>query len=214
VPVGELICGLRRMHINAAANKQGLAGKPAGISVLSGSTVGVIGASEVGKRVMALLRPFSCQVLCYDPFATAASLASLGAKRVETVAELCAQSDAVTLHTPLLPATKGLVGSVELARLRDGGLFINTSRGECVDEAALIAELKTGRMHAYLDVTSPEPAAADSPLRSLPNVVLTSHIAGPACAHLGRRAVDDLRAFLSGGSPQCVVTADVLERIA
>lgn len=212
--VGELICGLRRIDLNAQANRRGPSGKPAGLRVLTGSTVGIIGASEVGKRVLTLLRPFAVETLVYDPYADPALLASLGARRVETVADLCARCDAITLHTPLLPATRHLLGAREFARLRDGALVINTSRGECVDEAALIRELETGRLHAWLDVTDPEPAAVDSPLRRLPNVVLTSHLAGPACALIGRRAVDDIAAFLGGRTPQCVVTADMLAAIA
>lgn len=212
--IGALVNGLRRVHINSADHRRGPVGKPEGIGVLMGSTIGVIGASEVGRRVIALLQHFRCRVLCFDPFADAATLRGLGAERVEQLGDLFARSAAVTLHTPRLPSTVKMVGAAELARFADGGLFINTSRGECVDEAALIRELERGRLHAWLDVTDPEPAAADSPLRRLPNVVLTSHIAGPACQLIGQRAVDDVAAFLAGQSPQCVVTPDMLERIA
>lgn len=212
--VGELIVGLRHGRANAEANRAGSSAKPAGLRVLGESTVGVVGASEVGRRVMALLRPFGCRVLCVDPFADASTITALGARLVDDVRTLCAEVDAITLHTPLLPSTTGLLGARELATLRDGALVINTSRGECIEERALVAELSAGRLRAWLDVTAPEPAGADSPLRRLPNVALTSHIAGPACTLIGRRVVDDVAAFLSGGRPQCVVTADMLERIA
>jgi phosphoglycerate dehydrogenase-like enzyme len=212
--IGAMISGLRQAPANAAAMRQGPAGKPPGLRVLAGATVTVIGASEVGRRVIAHLRPFACRILLCDPFISAAEAAALGSELCESVERACAQSVVVTLHTPLLESTRGLVDARALAALPDGALFINTSRGECVDEAALIGELQRGRVNAWLDVTAPEPAAIDSPLRRLPNVVLTAHIAGPACAWLGQRAVDDIAAFLRGESPQCVVTTDMLARIA
>lgn len=212
--LGTLIVGLRGLLENAAANRAGPAGAPAGMRVLAASTIGVVGASEVGRRVLRLLRPFGARLLCFDPHADRAGLAALGAEGVDDLAAMCARCDAVTLHTPLLPATAGMIGARELAAMRDGTLFINTARGECVDEPALVRELASGRLRAWLDVTSPEPAAVDSPLRRLPNVVLTSHLAGPATVNLGRQAVDDVAAFLAGGVPQCVITSDMLARVA
>jgi phosphoglycerate dehydrogenase-like enzyme len=209
--IGALIVGLRRVIENASANRLGPARAPDGLRVLSGSTIGVIGASEVGKRVIRLLRLFGCEVLCYDPFADAAAL---GVEKIANLAELCSRCHALTLHTPLLPSTDKLVGARELAAMRDGTLFINTSRGECVDQDALTRELESGRLRAWLDVTTPEPLPVGSVLRTLPNVVLTSHIAGPATVNIGRQAVDDVAAFLAGGAPQCVISADMLERSA
>ena len=83
-----------------------------------------------------------------------------------------------------------------------------------VDEDAMVAELAKGRLFAFLDVTFPEPAAADHPFRKLPNVVLTSHIAGMADYKFGQQAVNDIAAFLRGETPLMVVTEDVLDRLA
>lgn len=212
--IGELIVGLRRMGENAAANRVGVAERPANLRVLSGSRVGVIGASEVGKLVINRLRLFGCAIELYDPFVSAAQAAEWGVARVPDLVELCRRCHAVTLHTPLLPSTRGLLKAEHFQAMMDDTVFINTARGECVDEAALVAELSRGRLRAYLDVSAPEPAAIDSPLRRLPNVSYTSHIAGPATFNMGRRAVDDIAAFLRGDSPQCVVTRDMLSRIA
>jgi phosphoglycerate dehydrogenase-like enzyme len=209
--IGALIVGLRCVIENASANRQGPARIPKGLRVLNDSTIGVIGASEVGKRVIRLLQPFGCEVLCYDPFADPATL---GVELVSDLAELCARCHALTLHTPKLSATEKLVGARELAAMRDGALFINTSSGLCVDQAALTRELESGRLHAWLDVTTPEPLPAEHILRTLPNVILTSHIAGPATSNMGRQAVDDVAAFIAGGMPQCVINASMLERTA
>ena len=90
----------------------------------------------------------------------------------------------------------------------------DTARGECVDEEALLEALEAGQLFAFLDVTDPEPAAPDSPLRKLPNVVLTSHIAGPPRFNMGRQAVDDIESFLKGDLPLCVAREEDLDRIA
>ena len=212
--LGQIILGLRRVFENAESNRRGPAGKPANVRVLFGSTVGIVGASEVGKRVLRLLRPFGCTVLLYDPFVSDEQAAALGARRVADLAQLCADSHVVSLHTPNLPSTKHLLGAPEFRAMKDDAIVINTARGECLDEAALITELEKGRLFAFLDVSSPEPAAPDSPLRRLPNVVYTSHIAGPATFNIGKQVVDDVAAFLEGRAPLCVVTEEILDRTA
>lgn len=208
--IGEIILGLRRVFPNAAANRAGPAGKPAGLRLLWGSTVGVVGASEVGKRVISLLQSFGCSILLYDPFVSGEEAGAMGARLVGDLVELCASSDVITLHTPALPATEGLLGAREFKAMRDDAIFINTARGKCIDEAALVAELEEGRLFAFLDVSAPEPPAADSPLRRLPNVVYTSHIAGPDTPNLGHQAVNDIATFLAGGRPAYVANAELL----
>ena len=212
--LGQIILGLRRAFENAVANRAGVAGHPAGLKTLLGSTVGVVGASQIGRRVLGLLRPFGCGLLVYDPYLSTGEAAKMGAESIADLCDLCARCDVVSLHVPDIPETQGMLGAREFAAMRPGAIFINTARGACVDEAALIAELSRGRLTAFLDVTEPEPPAWDSPFRRLPGVVYTSHIAGPACFNLGRQAVDDIAAFLAGGRPQYVVTPDMLATTA
>ncbi len=212
--LAEIILGLRGVFPNAAANRNRAAPNPQGLRVLFGATVGVVGASEVGRRVVRLLQPFRCRTLVYDPTLTPAAAVELNATIEPDLLALCAASDVVTLHTPDIPACRGLLGAAEFAAMRPDTIFINSSRGACIDQAALTAELERGRLFAFLDVTEPEPAPVDSPLRRLGNVVLTSHIAGPATFNLGRQAVEDAEAFLSGEQPACVVTAGQLETSA
>ena len=148
-------------------------------------TVGIIGASQVGRRVIELLRPFDLDVVVHSPELTPRGAAALGV-RCATLEEVAAQSDVLSLHQPLLPETVGQVDAHVLAQLPDGATLINTARGAVVDEEALLAELRTGRIDAVLDVTAPEPPAADSELWDLPNVVLTPHIAGSTGSELHR----------------------------
>lgn len=214
ITLGQLIIGLKRTIDNAVANRSGRSGKPANSKALGTSTIGVIGASQVGRRTIRNLKPFGPRILLYDPFVSAEEAQEMGVELFADLVDLCSQCNAVALHTPALPSTEKILGAAELQAMPDDGVLVNTSRGMCVDEAALIAELEKGRLFAFLDVTSPEPAADDSPLRKLPNVVLTSHIAGGADYKIGKQAVDDIEAFLNGESPLMAVTADMLDRVA
>lgn len=215
--VGLLIVGLKRTLENAAANRENdttARKKPANAIPLASATVGVVGASQVGRRVIEFLRPFGGRTLIYDPFLDAAAAAVMGAEKIDDLTELCRRSHAVTLHTPDLPATRKMMGAAQFAAMRDDAVLINTARGACLDEAALIEQLAAGRFFAYLDVSDPEPAADDSPLRSLPNVVLNTHIAGGGDFKIGRQVVDDVAAFLDGRPPAMAVTPDMLDRLA
>lgn len=163
-------------------------------------TVGIVGASRIGRRVIELLRPFDLDVALYDPYVGAEEAASLGV-RSASLAQVCADSSVLSVHAPQLPATHHLIGAEQLALLPDGATLINTARGSLVDEDALLPELVSGRLHAVLDVTEPELPAAQSPLYDLPNVLLTPHVAGSLGNELHRMAdqsLDELERFARG----------------
>ncbi|MHA6763800.1 hydroxyacid dehydrogenase [Streptacidiphilus sp. PAMC 29251] len=163
-------------------------------------TVGIIGASRIGRRVLELLRPYDLDLLLYDPFLTAAEAEGLSARLVG-LDELCSRSDVVSIHAPQLPATRHLIDRSRLALLRDGATLVNTARGSLVDQEALIAEVSTGRIDAVIDVTEPDVLPADSPLYDLPNVLLTPHIAGSLGNELHRMAaaaVDEVERYAAG----------------
>jgi phosphoglycerate dehydrogenase-like enzyme len=103
-----------------------------------------------------------------------------------------------------------------LSAMKDGAVLINTARGGLVDEVALIGELKTGRIFAFLDVTDPEPPPIDSPLRQLENVVVTPHIAGCVenCNRMGELAVEEVRRHMAGEPAVYEIRQDMLDRIA
>jgi len=163
-------------------------------------TVGILSASLVGRRVIELLRPHDLRVLLYDPYVTKAEAASLGVVKAE-LPELFAASDVVSVHTPLLPATRGLVSGDVLALLRDGGTLINTARGAVADQEALTKELLSGRIRAVLDVTEPEVLHAGHPLWECENVLLTPHLAGSQGNELDRlahSALQEVRRWAAG----------------
>jgi phosphoglycerate dehydrogenase-like enzyme len=156
--------------------------------------VGLVGASRIGRRVIELLAPYSLDVRVYDPYLTAEEAAGLGVTAVG-LEELLAACDVVSLHAPHLPSTEHMIDGAALALMKDGATLINTARGGLVDHAALVDELKAGRLWAVLDATDPEePLAPDSPLFDLPNVVVTPHVAGALgneLFRLGAHAVDN-----------------------
>ncbi|MFE5050442.1 hydroxyacid dehydrogenase [Streptomyces sp. NPDC056637] len=163
-------------------------------------TVGIVGASTIGRRVLELLRPFDLTVLLHDPYVGHTEARAMGAEAVD-LNTLVRRSDVVSIHAPELPETYHQFDRGRLALLRDGATLINTARGPLVDTQALTDELVSGRIHAVLDVTDPEPLPADSPLFDLPNVLLTPHIAGSLGNELARMAdtaIDELERYAHG----------------
>jgi phosphoglycerate dehydrogenase-like enzyme len=165
-----------------------------------GRRVGLISASRIGRRVAELLRPFDLEVVIADPYCSFEEIAELGATKVE-LPELFATSAVISLHTPLLPETIGMIGADLLRTIPAGATLINTARGKIIDHEALIAELSDGRFRAVLDVTDPEPPEPDSPLWDLPNVLLTPHLAGSKGDEVRRMAagaIEELGRVLNG----------------
>ncbi|ONK11859.1 C-terminal binding protein [Streptomyces sp. MP131-18] len=171
------------------------------------TTVGLVGTGQIGRAVHARLRTFGFHVLATDPFADPAG----GPEDPEFVdlPELLARSHAVSLHAPATPGTHHLIGPRNIARMRPGAVLVNTSRGALVDTAALADALRTGHVAAAaLDVFDPEPLPADSPLRGLPNVLLTPHAAFYSTESLDalqRLAADEAARALAGEPLRCQV---------
>ncbi len=173
------------------------------------STVGIISLGMTGRLLREYLRPFSHHVIAYDPFLSPAKAAELDVELVSLDA-LFERSDVVSLNTPLLPETIGMITGPLLASMRPDATFINTARGAIVDEPAMIEVLRQRPdLFAVLDVTHPEPAPADSPLYTLPNVALTPHVAGSQgheCRRMGQSMVDECRRYLANEPLQAKVT--------
>jgi len=179
-------------------------------------TVGVIGASRIGRRVLELLRAYEFDVVLSDPFVDSAEVSEFGARLVE-LDELMAVSDVVSVHAPALLSTYHLIDARRLALLRDGAVLINTARGELIDQDALLAEVTAGRISAILDVTDPEVLPPDSPFYTLPNVVLTPHVAGAMGRELHRlagSALAELARYCAGEPLLHAVDAGHLWRVA
>ncbi|WP_461105817.1 hydroxyacid dehydrogenase [Tessaracoccus terricola] len=177
-------------------------------------TVGVIGASRIGREVISRLRSERVRILLYDPYCHDAE--QLGATAVG-LPELFASSDVVTLHAPGVEETRGMVTAELLALMPNGATLVNTARGSVVDGAALEAELVSGRIRAILDVTEPLVPDAESPLWSLPNVLLTPHMAGAVGAELvglGKGATAEVLRNLAGEPMHHLVDVEQYARSA
>ena len=166
-----------------------------------GSTIGLLSLGCVGRLVRERLRPFDLSVLACDPALSPDEALRLDVKPVG-LEELFAGSDVVSVHTPLLPSTRGLVTGELIKSMPLGSTFINTARGAIVRERELVAALEARPdLQAVLDVTEHEPLAADSRLGQLHNVVLTPHIAGAMGRErrrLGRLVISELKRYLAG----------------
>jgi phosphoglycerate dehydrogenase-like enzyme len=181
-----------------------------------GSTVGIIGASRIGRLVLELLRPFHHRLLLSSPDLSAEQARELGATLVP-LDRLMAESDVVSLHAPVLPSTLGMIGRAQFAAMKTGATFINTARGVLVDHHALRDETISGRLFAVLDVTDPEPLPPGDPLYGLSNVVLTPHIAGSMGNELplmGDYAIAEVERFARGQPLVYPVTLEDLGRMA
>lgn len=189
---------------------------PGDRSGLYGATVGVIGASRIGRLVLDRLRDTGARRLVADPYLPAADATALGAEPVD-LDELCRRSAFVTVHAPELPETRHLLDARRLALLPDGAVVVNTARGSLVDTDALAAECATGRLGAILDVTEPEPLPAGHVLHRLPSVLVTPHVAGARgreLRRLGEFAVAEVGRVVAGEPLLGLVRGDELARIA
>lgn len=179
-------------------------------------TVGIIGASVIGRDVLQRLQSLQLHRLVADPTIDQAQAAELGAELVD-LDTLMARSDVVSLHAPILPGTIGMIGAARIASMKDGATFINTARGVLVDHDALRDELATGRISAMLDVTDPEPLLPEDPMRWMPNVMLTPHLAGSHGLELRRMAesaVIEIERWVAGAPPRYAVSEDTLATMA
>lgn len=162
---------------------------------LADARVLIVGYGSIGAAIERRLAGFEVEIT------RVARNARPGVRPISELAEVLPQADVVIVSTPLTPETEGLVDKDFLATMADGALLVNISRGRVVDTEALLAELNTGRLHAALDVTDPEPLPSEHPLWSAPNVLISPHVGGltAALAPRARRLlVDQVRRYEAG----------------
>jgi len=177
---------------------------------LEGQTLGLIGFGNIPRALAPKAKAFGLKVLTHDPYVKADVLSAAGVEGV-SFDDLLARSDFVSVHAPLLPATRGLVNGAAFAKMKKGAYLINTARGPLVDEAALVAALDSGQLGgAALDVVMTEPLAKDSLLLGRDNVILTPHTAFysvEALEELQTKCASDVARVLSGGKAVYPISA-------
>ena len=205
VSVAELALGLmlalaRQIPEAVEAVHQGKWPRYSGVS-LEGKMIGILGLGAIGKQLARRLGGFDCKIMAFDPFADTvfAKEHSIILASLEAVTE---QSDFISLHLPLLAETRGIVNDAFLSRMKKGSFLINTSRGEVVDEGALLKALQSGHLKgAGLDAFTVEPPEAGNPLLALPQVITTPHLGAQtdgATSNMGWLAMKDCLAVLKG----------------
>jgi len=212
VSVAELALGLmlalaRQIPEAVAAVHQGKWPRYSGIS-LEGKVIGILGLGAIGKQLARRLTGFDCRILAFDPYADAA-FAQNNHVELAPMEEVICQADFVSLHLPLLPETRGLVNDEFLSKMKKGSFLINTSRGEVVDESALLKALQSGHLKgACLDAFTVEPPDPQNPLLTLPQVIATPHLGAQtdgATSNMGWFAMRDCLAVLRGETPVYMV---------
>ncbi|WP_043256791.1 hydroxyacid dehydrogenase [Streptomyces sp. Tu6071] len=210
---------LHRVHRFDHALRSGVAWEAASRAPerheILGCPIGVVGASRTGRAYIALVRALGAEVTVHDPYLDAADAERLGV-RGAPLDEVLRTSRVLALHAPAVPETRHLLGARELALLPDGAGLVNTARSWLVDEAALLAEVGTGRLDAALDVYDAEPLPVDHPLRALPNVLLTPHQAAATVEGrhaLGASTVAEIARYLAGRPLRHAVGPEALVRV-
>jgi D-3-phosphoglycerate dehydrogenase len=201
----------RRITSNALKVRSGTwgMGVPLGaMHSLKDMTVGVVAYGRIGREVVARLKPFKCRILVFDPAVDASILKAAGCAPA-TLDDVLSASDLITLHCPSTEKTKQLINAKRIARMKDGAMLVNASRGTLVNTDDLVAALRSGKISAAaLDVTDPEPPPPGHPLVAMENVFITSHIASAtpqAATKLRTDAANTVAVAIRGGKLPNVV---------
>ena len=170
------------------------------IRTLHGADVGLVGLGTIGRKLLDHLAPFAPEVTVYDPYVEPAALSAWPFASLGDL-DAALESSVVSVHAARTEETVGMVDAERLARLPDGALLVNTARAEIVEEDALLAELRSGRIAAALDVYHEEPLPADHELRDLENVLATPHVSGSEIRPpLTAAVLDDIERWRDGDS--------------
>jgi D-3-phosphoglycerate dehydrogenase len=194
----------RQVPVATQALKQGQWPRLHGLT-LENKTIGIIGLGAIGKHLARRLSSFDGHLLAFDPIIDEAFIQKYNIKMV-SLENLIPSSDFISLHVPVLEATRSMVNETFISAMKKGAFIINTSRGEIVDEGALIEGLKSGHLGgAGLDAFSKEPPDTDNPLLSLPQVICTPHLGAQsdgATNNMGRMALNECLRVLQGKNPR------------
>jgi phosphoglycerate dehydrogenase-like enzyme len=215
--LAQIILCLKKAYVHARITKENKTWQRLVVEGAYQSTVGIISLGMIGRMLVEKLRTYDLHILAHDPFVNPSDADQLGVELV-TLDELFMRSDVVSLHTPWLPETEGMIRGKHFLLMKPGAAFINTARGAVVEETEMV-DVLLGRedLFAVLDVTHPEPPESDSKLFDLPNVFLTPHIAGSMdreCWRMGQVIVDELGRYLEGKQMVYEITQEKAKNLA
>src|SRR5437660_10714460 len=188
-----------------------------GNTELGGKTLGIVGVGHIGRRVAKFAGAIGMRVLAYDKYVPADEVRRRGAEPVASLEALLPQVDVLTCHAPLTDETRGMINDTSLALMKKGAIYVNTSRGGTQQERAIFEALTRGHLAAAgIDVFEEEPSSADNPLFNLPNVVVSSHVAGvtqEARRTTSTQVAGEMLRVLRGEKPDVLVNPDVWPRL-
>ena len=205
----------RRMNLYQARTRAGEWVKDIG-NELIGSTVGIIGYGNIGRRLAKLLKGFDCRILAYDPFPNEEAAKADGVELV-ALEEILTQSDAISIHVPYTKETHHMINRETLTLMKPTAVIVNTARGNIIDEDALYQALKSGQIAgAGVDVFAAEPLSVESPLLTLENAVLTPHVSSQTMESLWniyKMAIDISADFFAGKDSPHILNRDYADHV-
>jgi D-3-phosphoglycerate dehydrogenase len=214
-----LACAKRTLDVDRLTRKADWgAQRWKGNMELAGKTLGIIGVGNIGRRVARIGNGFGMRVIGYDKYVADDEVRRRGAEPMKDMASVLREADVVTCHTPHTPETHHMIDAKAVALMKPGVIFINTSRGKTQDEHALFEGLTRGNIRAAgLDVFEEEPVHPDNPLLNLPNVVVSSHVAGVTEETVRGMAMQvgaEMLRVLRGEKPQVLGNPDLWPKLS
>jgi len=213
-----LACAKQTLDVDRMTRKAEWRRPPRGNMELKGKTLGIVGVGNIGRRMARLGHALGMRVIAYDKYVPDEEVRARGAEPKPDLYSVLREADVVTCHTPHTPETHHMIDGKAVAQMKDGVIFVNTSRGQTQEEHALFEGLTRGKIRAAgIDVFEEEPVSADNPLLNLPNVVVSSHMAG-VTAETGRamamQVTAEMLRVLRGEKPHALGNPDLWPKLA
>src|SRR6266404_4527511 len=188
-----------------------------GMLEMNGKTLGIIGVGNIGRRVARTAAALGMRVIGYDKYVPADEVRNRGVEPMPDMASVLRQADVVTCHTPHTAETHYMIDAAAVAQMKDGVIFVNTSRGKTQDENALVAGLESGKIRAAgIDVFEEEPASSDNRFFQLENVIVSPHIAGvtrESTRNTALQVTAEMLRVLRGEKPHVLGNPDLWPRL-